>query len=150
MDEGLDSARQSSRLFTDRWGNGDCFYRLEVPGQVRPGRKMVLWYGIRCQARLPGASSRWIALGELLTDPLVDRGMRSSEAPAARAGGALACVAEFDGSGPVPSAFPWTPLYTGEYRRRLSRSGQLPPSAAELLGNPRAPRPPPRRQAVAR
>ena len=42
VDGTLDAGRHNLRFFTDRWGNGVYFYRLEIAGQVRSGRMVVL------------------------------------------------------------------------------------------------------------
>ena len=42
VDGTLEAGRHSLRFFTDRWGNGVYYYRLEMPGRVRSGRMVVL------------------------------------------------------------------------------------------------------------
>jgi len=42
VDGYLDAGQHNLRFFTDRWGNGVYFYRLEMPGRVRSGRMVVL------------------------------------------------------------------------------------------------------------
>jgi YD repeat-containing protein len=42
VDGNLDAGPHNLRFFTDRWGNGVYFYRLEMAGRVRSGRMVVL------------------------------------------------------------------------------------------------------------
>ncbi len=42
VDETLEAGRHNLRFFTDRWGNGIYYYRLEMAGRVRSGRVVVL------------------------------------------------------------------------------------------------------------
>jgi YD repeat-containing protein len=42
VDGTLEAGRHSLRFFTDRWGNGVYYYRLDMAGRVRSGRMVVL------------------------------------------------------------------------------------------------------------
>jgi YD repeat-containing protein len=42
VDGTLDAGRHNLRFFTDRWGNGVYYYRLEMAGRVRSRRLVVL------------------------------------------------------------------------------------------------------------
>jgi YD repeat-containing protein len=42
VDGNLEAGQHNLRFFTDRWGNGVYFYRLEMAGRVRSGRMVVL------------------------------------------------------------------------------------------------------------